>query len=392
MTRAGESSTSRRAAIDHAGGPTPARSDRSYRTRRFLAASALAIGTALLLAACSSTAHSDDSSHQTDPPDQPVRPSESATAARSFSLAVIPDTQGEVLRATDPRYANRTRWLADNKAELNLAYVLHTGDNVDYGWLAPGQYDLAKQAISLLDQAEIPYSLSIGNHDTRVVGWDGIEGSRGYGGSAYSDNPECPERLGLDACKSWLLVRDTAEFNAAFPVSILTNLGGTYEQGKVDNTWTTFTAADSNWLVLTLELWPRKDVLTWAEKVVADHPRHNVIIQTHHYLDRTATVSEYNGGYGETAPKAMYDAIVSRYSNVKLIFSGHNGGFAKRSDTNNGNTVLSFLGNDLGTQYNPVRVLTVDTTTGTVTGRVYNPISNSFIAGHDTIDTITITR
>lgn len=315
-----------------------------------------------------------------------------AASGASFSVAVIPDTQNEVLSASDPRYANRTQWLVDNKAELKLAYVLHTGDNVNYGWLVPGQYAIAKRAISILDSGGIPYSLTVGNHDTRAVGWNGVEGSRGYGGADYASNPECLERLGLAACKSWLLIRDTEEFNDTFPLSTVENVGDVYEPDKVDNMWTTFTAADTNWLVLTVELWPRADVLTWAEGVVSDHPNHNVIIQTHHYLDSNATVSKSNGGYGKTAPSLLYDKIVSKYSNVKLVFSGHNGRFARRTDTNSGNTVVSYLGNDLGSSYNPVRVLTIDTATGKVIGQLHNPIDNTVVAGHDTADTITIIR
>ena len=310
----------------------------------------------------------------------------------TFSIAVIPDTQEEVFSASDPRYSNRTHWLVDNKDALKLAYVLHTGDNVNWGWLEPSQYAIAKQAIGVLDEGGLPYALTIGNHDTRAVGWNGLAGSRGYGGSAYASNPGCLERLGADACRSPLLLRKTDEFNEAFPLSGLQNVGGVFEQGKVDNTWTTFTAADTQWLVLTLELWPRTDVLDWAEKVVSGHPEHNVIIQTHHYLDRDGTVSTSNGGYGKTAPSVLYDRIVSKYANVKLVFSGHVGKFAKRTDTVNGNTVVSYLGNDLGGEFNPVRILTVNPVTGKVTGRLHDPLHNTVLTAYNTSDTIKIVR
>lgn len=322
-----------------------------------------------------------------EPPSAPVPPS-----GASFSIAVIPDTQNEVLSTSDERYSSRTQWLVDNKDSLKLAYVLHTGDNVSHGWLAPSQYAVAKRAIGILEDGGLPYALAIGNHDTRAVGWNGIAGSRGYGGAAYASNPECIGRLGATACNSPLLLRQTSEFNDAFPLSKLKDVGGVYEQGKVDNTWSTFTAADTRWLVLTLELWPRTDVLSWAEKVVADHPSHNVVIQTHSYLDGNGTVSKSNGGYGKTAPSLLYDQIVSKYSNVKLVFSGHVGKFIKRTDAINGNTVVSYLGNDLGDHSNPVRVLTIDTATGTVTGRLHDPIHNRVLTAYNTSDAIKIVR
>lgn len=314
----------------------------------------------------------------------------------SFSIAIIPDTQKEVSGPTDSRYANRTQWLADRKDDLGLVYVIHTGDNVNYGWLEPAQYEIATHAIGVLAAADIPYALAVGNHDTRAVGWDGVPDSRGYGGWDYASNPECPDRLGADNCKSWLLIRQTEEFNTAFPLAKLQQVGGAFEPGKADNVWSTFSAAGTDWLVLTIELWPRLEVLEWAESVVASNPHRNVIIATHHYLDADATISESRGGYGKTSPKQLYDSVVSRHANVKIVVSGHNGTFAKRTDANRGNTAISYLGNDLGSelsrQTNPVRVLTIDTNSGTITGSLHNPVDDTVIDGHNTTDTITLVR
>ncbi|HEY3544951.1 MAG TPA: DNRLRE domain-containing protein, partial [Propionicimonas sp.] len=141
--------------------------------------------------------------------------------ARQFSIAVLPDTQKETMYASNTRFANRTKWLVDNRAKLNLKYVLHTGDVVNWGWLVPSQFTIAKAAVKRLADAGIPYSLTIGNHDTAAVGWNGKAGSTGYGGSAYAYNPECKVRLSTAECRSRLLVRKTAEFNKAFPVSTI---------------------------------------------------------------------------------------------------------------------------------------------------------------------------
>ncbi len=160
----------------------------------------------------------------------------------------------------------------------------------------------------------------------------------------------------------------------------------------MDNTWTTFKAGGADWLVLTLELWPRPAAVDWAEQVVASHPKHNVIIQTHHYLDGNASISSSNGGYGNTSPKQLYDKIVSKYANVKLVFSGHTGTFASRTDTVNGNVVSSFLGNEVGGRTNPMRILTIDPANGTVTSTVYDQASGKSLAGFDTSGRITVIR
>ena len=295
----------------------------------------------------------------------------------TFSIAVIPDTQSETHDPASTRLLNRTRWLVANRQKLDLRYVLHTGDVTDWGWLDANQLARAKAAMGVVSDAGIPFSLTVGNHDTAAVGWDGIKGSTGYGGSAYMYNPECRVRLGAANCNSSLLVRDTRAFNSAFPVSGLRGLGGVYETGKSDNNWTTFVANDTKWLVLTLELWPRRPVVDWAREVVASHPDHNVIIQTHHFLGSNGKISGSNGGYGATSPAYLNAQVISRYPNVKLVFSGHNGSFKSLRTTSKGNTVVAYLGNGLSSKDNPVRVVTVNTTTGDVMSTIHNPLKNA---------------
>lgn len=293
----------------------------------------------------------------------------------TFSIAVIGDTQNEVYSSSGPLFSNRTAWLAANKDSLRLRYILHTGDVVNWGWLEPNQYTRAKASMARLTNAGLPWSVAIGNHDTRAVGWNGIKNSTGYGGSAYEGNPECPIRLSPKECDTELLVRKTGEFNAAFPVSRLAGLGGTFERGKIDNAWTTFTANKTKWLVVNLEFAPRKSAVEWARKVVAGHPKHNVILLTHYYLTGKGGISTSNAGYGATSGKYLYDQIVSKYPNVKIVASGHTGAYASRSDINKGNRTLSYLGNDLGDANNPVRILTIDTVTGSVVNTVYRKVT-----------------
>jgi len=312
----------------------------------------------------------------------------------TFSIAVIGDTQAETDVASDTRFADRTAWLAANKSSLNLKYVLHTGDVVDWGWLAPAQFTRAKAAMATLTKAGLPFSITIGNHDSRSPGWNNVAGSSGYGGGAYMYNPECPTRLSAAECKSWLLIRKTDEFNTTFPLSSLTsNVGGAYEAGRIDNYWTSFTANNTKWIVITLEFAPRTGVVDWARNVVATHPDSNVIIQTHYYLEGSGNISSSNGGYGNNSGKYIYDQIVSKYPNVKFVLSGHTGSYTSRTDTNNGNTTVSYLGNELGNANNPVRILTINTTTGKVTSTIYNKETSTGATAYKTDNnTITITH
>ena len=79
-----------------------------------------------------------------------------------------------------------------------------------------------------------------------------------------------------------------------------------------------------DWLVLDLELWARPPVITWAKNVVATHPKHNVIVLTHAFLEADGSVSNSNGGYGATAPSTLWAAL-DDYPNVVMTFSGHVG-------------------------------------------------------------------
>jgi len=44
----------------------------------------------------------------------------------------------------------------DNRDRLNLKYVMHSGDVVDWGWLVPSQFDLDEAAVKKLSDAGIP--------------------------------------------------------------------------------------------------------------------------------------------------------------------------------------------------------------------------------------------
>ncbi|MEI2774411.1 MAG: metallophosphoesterase [Tetrasphaera sp.] len=312
-------------------------------------------------------------------------PSDDPDADGRFSIAVIPDSQQEVF-GTDTRFPQRTQWLVDNRGPLDLRFVGHTGDVVNWGWLVPSQFAIASQAAAVLDQAGMPYAWALGNHDTRAVGHDGVPGSRGYGGSAYVNNPECVERFSPAECNTLLLVRHTEEYNAVFTAGRYTSVTGAFEDGKVDNIYSTFTAAGRNWMVLTLELWPRTEVVAWARDVVAAHPDTNVLVQTHSYLTSTGAISQDNGGYGANTPQYVFDNLIKLYPNIKAVFSGHVGSSAQRTDTGvHGNKIVSYLGTFHSATTNPVRLVEFDVLSGTITTKVVAPYTGQTVVAPSTV-------
>src|SRR5262245_61490552 len=80
-----------------------------------------------------------------------------------FSIIVLPDTQNEA-QWFPGMMDSQTRWIVDNRENLNIQMVLGVGDIVNDG-ASNEQQGNADAAIKLLDNAGIPSMLAIGNHD-----------------------------------------------------------------------------------------------------------------------------------------------------------------------------------------------------------------------------------
>jgi hypothetical protein len=267
----------------------------------------------------------------------------------------MPDTQQEVLKSDDTRFVGRTRWLVANERALDLRFVTHVGDVVNWDTPDHAQTIVASKGMVPLEQAHIPYSLSIGNHDTQAttVG----------GGARDLDNTPAQQR-------------DTHVFNAYFTAARYGAVEGAFEQGKVDNIYSTFSAGQRDWLVLNLELWPRTSVVDWARTVVASHPDANVIVATHSYLNGNGSI--YSGSdYGDNSPQYLYDRLIKVYPNIRMVFSGHTGTAGKRTDVGvHGNKIVSYLQTFHSNTTNPVRLVEIDTAKGTLSTRIYGPYGN----------------
>ncbi len=273
-----------------------------------------------------------------------------------FTIAIIPDTQNEVAYSgaiQNQWFKNRTQYLVNNKDNLDLRFVIHTGDVVNWPAYDPNQLPIASEAMAVLDNAGIRSQLSIGNHDTAAT----------YIGGSAVPGGDIPK-----------LVRDTSLFNAAFPVSRYPGMV-TFEPNKVDNCYQTFEAEGKKWLVLNLELWPRTEAVNWAKNVVASHPDYNVIIHTHSYLTSTGQIYQSNGGYGANSPQYVFDNLVKLYPNIKFVFCGHTGTAAKREDYGvHGNKIVSINGTFHSNTTNPVQLLEIDVVNGTASTRFYAPL------------------
>lgn len=219
------------------------------------------------------------------------------------SIAVIPDTQW--LTAIKPKnFTKLTTWLKDNKERLGIKFAIHVGDIVDSN-SNNTQWINAQKSMNVLD-GHIPYVFSGGNHDIEVNRIDGV---------AYG-------------------TRNAAQMNKYFPYekfSSQQSFGGAYEEGKMDNTYSYFTVGGVDFMTISLEPFPRDDVLDWANKIVAEHSDRRVIVTTHVYMyydgKPTTESAQHNLVYtdGANTGQQIWDEFASKHKNIISVVSGHVG-------------------------------------------------------------------
>lgn len=255
----------------------------------------------------------------------------SALPSGSWTLAVLPDTQFMTLRYPEVHVA-QTEWMVANQGRYNIRFVVHEGDIVDCN--THPEWSNARRAMDNLLKAKIPFSLLPGNHD---LGRWGKSTSR--------------ETLLNDYFTFW----DYANSEKV----------GYFETRRMENSWHRLTTPTGKFLILALEFGPRDQVLDWADKVVGEHPDHNVIVATHAYLYSDSTrydwkskgstqtwnpksyaIAKAEGGANDA--EEMWGKFVSRHANIRFVLSGHvlHGGTGYlASEAVHGNVVHQILAN-----------------------------------------------
>lgn len=285
-----------------------------------------------------------------------------------FSIVSMPDTQFEINREAkynETKVLNNMKWIAANKDEENIQVVVGPGDLTNAGRQSdPDVKDMFKSIskdYAVLDAAKVPYSITNGNHDSDATCSDA--------GSSYGAR-ECPGQSKNEFTDN---LHKTAMFDKTFTPSRAGLKGLTlFESGRVVNSYRVFRVRNTNWLILTLEFYPRDAVFKWAQKVVASHPTYNVVVVTHGYMgDGTNVIG--NGIYNYcakdgdcTKPTTIQKELLLKYPNVKMLFSGHVTTWSTRTDTSASRgkvvqfktTVHACVGGIKCT--NPMRIATID--------------------------------
>jgi hypothetical protein len=289
----------------------------------------------------------------------------------SWTLAILPDTQ-HYAQSYPQHFTAQTQFLVDNKAALNIQYILHEGDIVNNNVVA--QWNNARTSLGILDAGGMKYALAPGNHD---YGPNGSTSDR----TTYFHNLEY--------------------FGPGSPYAAQSSIGGFFEAGKTDNSWHTFSAGGNDWLVLALEFGPRNEVVTWADQVVTAHPNHKTMLVTHAYMYYDDTIYDWgvkganqswnphsygvaNLPGGVNDGQELWDKLVKKHDNFSFTFNGHvlgDGTGYRATLGDNGNVVHQILANyQFNTQggQGDMRLLEFLPDNETVIVRTYSPVLDRY--------------
>ncbi len=238
---------------------------------------------------------------------------------RSFTIAVIPDTQayrGAKTKAqpestdpvTNPVFDTHTRWIADNIDAQRIVFVSHVGDIVDKN--VSSQWAVALTCMNRL-HGRIPYAITVGNHDMTASG-------------------------------------DSSLFQEIFPASRYADMswyGGCFKaaherpkaSGNNANSYQLISAEGVGLVILHLECNAPANVLQWADSILKKHSDRLGIVTTHMDLGplhKPKTKEGYrhdpkgrmqwtkcHGARGMSAQQ-MWDTLYCKHPNLAMVFSG----------------------------------------------------------------------
>ena len=182
-------------------------------------------------------------------------------------------------------------------------------------------------------------------------------------------------------------------------------IGGYYQAGHLENTWSKITISGHQWLILSLEFGPRDDVVTWANSIIKANPTLPTIIVTHAYLYYDGNLYT-NGLYQYYAPASyvwtpsqgcndgasLWTKLISGNSNIKFVFCGHTFppsgyGTAERTTARSDSTLCHQMLQDFQ-ELSPngqswVRELSFDYTNNLVYVSTYSPLLSTAMTTSD---------
>jgi hypothetical protein len=214
-----------------------------------------------------------------------------------YSFIILPDLQN--MTSNYPGILSQMfTWIIDNKQRNNIQAVISLGDLTNFA--TDSEYKTISTQFMNLNNAEIVNLPVIGNHDYDF------------------SNPAS---------------RSTTKFDTYFPDSNYYSqiwYGNSYHN-SMSNSYIKVNAGNQKYLIMGLEIFPRNEVLDWAQKIINENTDKEIIIVTHSYLNNNGTrttssdwygSSSYNLGNDNDAVK-MWNNFIKVNENIHYVLSGH---------------------------------------------------------------------
>ena len=264
----------------------------------------------------------------------------------TFTVIVLPDTQ-YYSEYYPEIFINQTKWIVENKQSLNIQMVIHEGDLINNN--IKKQWNIANQSMSVLEQANIPYSVIPGNHDTASK-------------TNYSN------------------------YDLYFPETRFNNqswFGGSF--GNYRNNYQLLDINNKTYLFINLEFCPDKSDINWANQVLNNYSENQAILTTHGYLGATEPPERYVYQCGST--DYIWNDLIKLHSNLQLVLSGHIHSEKRRTDDNlAGKPVYQILADYQDEKLGGggyLRIMKWDQANNLINIQTYSPYLNRYKKGYD---------
>lgn len=237
-------------------------------------------------------------------------------SGRAWTAIILPDPQIYVkYERNQPILDLMTAWVSENVENLNIKFVLCTGDLVDDNTLfrvdskskiktSKEQWDAVSRSFAKLD-GKVPYITATGNHDYGLIHKTDSRKTDFHKYFTFERNVRNQEALReVFPNDEGIPTLENAAFEFVSP-------GGT------------------KYLMICLEFAPRDSAVEWAKKIAEDdrYKEHKIGILTHYYLDSSGAHTDVNkwallkGNMG----KDIWQKLVAPSNNIQMVFGGHIG-------------------------------------------------------------------
>ena len=232
-----------------------------------------------------------------------------------FTIPVLPDTQyySEKYPAI---FTRQTQWIADYARAQHMIFVSQVGDLVeDYN--IDSERMNAQNAMGIIRNAGIPYSVVPGNHDLNFEAGDTAYYDQYFPYSWYGSG-QYPPQNGAPASN--------------------------YPAGSNASNYGTFSAMGQNFVILNLACTPKvlvnSTLYDCANSVLQYYSKYKAIVITHGYIN---AVGDYTDS-SDVSGVEIWKNVVNPNSNVVAVICGHvSGEYNASVVAEHGNNVENLL-------------------------------------------------